>query len=173
MTTINLGTIEEITARIDNFNATRKWWQEPKITAKVLAPELAGEHTIPELATIFANYAAHISSTTLSVLGLDPESIKAFNLAFRQARQAIRRSVSFYESTNTPSFEGAFAEIFLLAVIFSFVLPFCGAAFGLEHASAVGAAGGAFLACYAVAKLIGLFIDGIERRGISRIERRK
>lgn len=173
MTTINLGTAEEITARIDNFNATRKWWQAPKLTVKVLAPDLAGEHTIPELATMLANYSAHISSTTLSILGLDTTNIKAFNLAFRQARQEIRRSVSFYETANTPSFEGAFAEIFLLAVLFSFVLPFCGAAFGLEHAAAVGAAGGAFLACYTVAKLVGLFIDGIARRGITRIERSK
>lgn len=173
MTTINLGTVDEITALIDNFNATRKWWQAPEITAKVIAPELAGEHTIPELATTFANYAAYVSNTTLSVLGLDPVNIKAFRLAFRQARQEIRSSVSFYENATIPSFEGVFAEIFLLAVLFSFVLPFCGAAFGLEHAPAVGAAGGAFLACYAAAKLVGLFIDGIERRGITRIERRK
>lgn len=173
MTTINLGTVEEITARIDNFNTTRKWWQAPKLTVKVLAPDLAGEHTIPELATILANYSTHISSTTLKVLGLDPENIKSFSLAFRQARQELRRSVIFYGNADIPSFEGAFAEIFLLAVLFSFVLPFCGAAFGLEHAPAVGAAGGAFLACYTAAKLVGLFIDGIERRGTIRIERRK
>lgn len=173
MTTINLGTVEEITARIDNFNATRKWWQLPKINVKAIAPELAGEHTIPELAATCANYSDYISSTTLSILGLDTANIKTFRLAFRQARQEIRSSVSFYEKAATPSFEGAFAEIFLLAVIFSFMIAFCGAYFGPDHAPAVGATAGVFIFSYMLAKLIGLSIDGVGRRGITRIERRK
>ncbi len=173
MTTINLGTVDEITARIDNFNATRKWWQKQELKAKVIAPELAGEHTISELATIFANYSEYISNTTLGVLGLDPANIKIFRLAFLQARREIRSSVSFYENASIPSFETAFAEMFLLAVTFSFMIAFCGAYFGPDHAPAVGATAGVFLFSYMLTKLIGLLIDGVGRRGITRIERRK
>lgn len=169
---VNLGTADEINARLHTYNAGRKWWQNKALEIEAIASELAGEHSIPDLAATVANYTKSIDKAVLISLGMDIPAIKMFRLAFRRTRHMMERSVAFYEDAD-PSFESVMAEMFMLAVTFSFVLPFCGAIFGLEHAPAVGAAGGAFLACYLLSKVVGLFIGRVGRRGVIRIERRK